>query len=157
LVPAPSPASLGGDRHAILEALGRLYPEDLLKKLMFLLNIPLDRRPAATLTHAESCTVVLTWCEAQPGGLTRLESELSYLLPPSDPARRQTLGPPSPETSQALLPMDSLPVRVITKQARKFFRLFDHDDRLHEVSYDLPRLSREEKAQARTTPRDWNE
>jgi len=77
--PRPTVASV--DRHTLLELLKKLYPEAMLDKLMFLLEIPVDHQPSRNLNHAERCMQVVHWAVSPTGcGLERLQSELQYLI-----------------------------------------------------------------------------
>jgi len=77
--PLRKPAS--GDRRRILEMFEKLYPESQLETLMYLLEIPLNCRPAVALNFGARRDEVLKWATSPAGvGLPRLESELRYLL-----------------------------------------------------------------------------
>jgi class 3 adenylate cyclase len=85
-VAPPQPKPAAGDRRAIVSLLERLYPEDKLTTLLFLLEMPAKRQPSRALPLAERRAEVLNWA-ASPGGcrLDRLESELRYLLESQSP------------------------------------------------------------------------
>jgi hypothetical protein len=80
--PAPPAAAPRGQRREIVRLFGQLYPPAKLDELVFLLEMPLGTRPAATLTIDERRNAVLQWAESPVGpGLVRLEEELRFLIP----------------------------------------------------------------------------
>jgi class 3 adenylate cyclase len=82
----PRPREAAGNRRAVVEMFGKLYPEDKLDTLTFLLEMPIGNQPARTLPHIERWNAVLRWVSSPAGpGLTRLEPELRYLLETESP------------------------------------------------------------------------
>jgi hypothetical protein len=79
--PGPQAATATGDRASILKLMERLYPDDRLDTLMYLLEMPIPDRPSPNQTLSARRAQVMTWCESPAGpGLERLETELRGLL-----------------------------------------------------------------------------
>jgi class 3 adenylate cyclase len=70
-----------GIRRDIVQLLDRLYPEEKLEQLVFLLEMPLDMQPSRNLPLSTRRTEILRWA-ASPGGagIGALEAELRFLL-----------------------------------------------------------------------------
>jgi class 3 adenylate cyclase len=72
---------LKGVRHDIVQLFERLYPEEKLEQLIFLLEMPLDVQPSRNLPLASRRVEVLRWAASPVGpGVHVLEAELRFLL-----------------------------------------------------------------------------
>ena len=81
VAPEPAAVQATGDRTVIQGLFERLYPEDRLETLMFLLDMPVADRPSSNQTLSARRAQVRTWAESPAGsGLLRLEEELRRLV-----------------------------------------------------------------------------
>jgi len=104
------------DRGELLDRLDRLYPEALLERLTYLLEMPPSDRPAKTLPHAARCAAVLEWVESPAGvGLERLDEALRKLVKGPSPPDDQTIRR---EEGEATAPPEIIPP-VIEDQPRR--------------------------------------
>lgn len=68
-------------RRDVIRLFDRLFPEEKLEQLIFLLEMPLDMQPSRSLSLAARRIEVLRWASSELGpGIDTLESELRFLL-----------------------------------------------------------------------------
>lgn len=81
--PAPAPAKVNPttiDRRALLGFLEKLYPQDRLARLIFLLGMPIGDQPSVRQTHNARVMEVVNWATSPVGpGLAALESEVRFV------------------------------------------------------------------------------
>jgi hypothetical protein len=76
----PIAEQISGDPRVIMELFGKLSPRDQLDRLMILLRIPQEHRPAKELSVAERENHILNYQATKQDGLKRLEIELRSLI-----------------------------------------------------------------------------
>jgi hypothetical protein len=78
-LPVSAPKEAPGNRHSILELFKKLNSNNL-DRLIFLLEMPIKEQPSRELSSYQRENCILEYFANIPNGLSKLESELGYLV-----------------------------------------------------------------------------